>query len=247
MWTSKLGNKYPKSWMHEQDGKTQKELKALRKERGNDYCSDCGQQDTSWASVTHGVFICVTCSDVHRSVGTHISKVKGCTGTYLWGPDEMEMMRSVGNRRADATFGTKKISPDSTKEQKQRYVVDKYVNRAFVTEASSARDGGSAVSKPPYTVMADYASAKQPLTQPRSHMVQVASVQQRADLSTPSVVVKNIDLPDSLFDELFGEGIQPASVPKLAKQPLQPKQDHAADTCNDFSDLDAFLNDCLSA
>merc|ERR1711988_980359 len=126
----------------------QKELKRLRGLKGNTSCADCGRQDSSWASVSHGVFICVTCSDVHRSVGTHISKVKGCTGTYLWGPDEMKMMRSVGNRRADEIFGMKKISPDSTKEQKQRYLVDKYQNRAFVTEASSTSVAESAAFKP---------------------------------------------------------------------------------------------------
>merc|ERR1712187_548547 len=155
------------------------ELKALRKERGNNYCADCGCQDTSWASVTHGVFICVTCSDVHRSVGTHISKVKGCTGTYLWGPDEMEVMRSVGNRRANVTFGTKKVSPDITKEQKQRYVVDKYHNRAFVTEASSARDVEAAAYKPPHAVMADWVNNKQTFTEPRSQIFKDTSIQQR--------------------------------------------------------------------
>jgi len=80
MWTSKLGGKYPHAWMQQQDGQSQRELKRLRglRAEGNHLCADCGSPDSSWASVSHGVFLCVVCSDVHRAVGTHISKVKGC-------------------------------------------------------------------------------------------------------------------------------------------------------------------------
>mmetsp|Transcript_29022 Transcript_29022/g.52865 ORF Transcript_29022/g.52865 Transcript_29022/m.52865 type:complete len:220 (-) Transcript_29022:129-788(-) len=127
MWTSKLGQKYPLDWIKEQDAASQQRLKALRTNRSmhNDRCADCGKQDSSWASVSHGVFICVVCSDVHRSVGTHISKVKGCTGTYLWGPDELEKM-AAGNLAAERLYGAEKVDPAASKEEKQRYVTQKY-------------------------------------------------------------------------------------------------------------------------
>merc|ERR1712113_263893 len=121
MWTSKLGNKFPMAWMQQNDRASQQELKALREFEGNKTCADCGNQDNSWASVTHGVFMCITCSDVHRSVGTHITKVKGCTGTYLWGPDEIERMREVGNERAAEIFGETKIHAADAKEKQQKY------------------------------------------------------------------------------------------------------------------------------
>merc|ERR1712146_544329 len=89
-------------------------------------CADCGDPDNSWASVTHGVFLCIVCSDAHRAVGTHITKMKGCTGTYLWGPDELDKMKSIGNRKADVLYGSNKVSPDASKAEKQRFVESKY-------------------------------------------------------------------------------------------------------------------------
>merc|ERR1712007_301492 len=119
---------FPMHEMEANDRETQRELKRLRGLKGqkNNICADCGTQDTSWASVTHGTFLCITCSDVHRSVGTHITKIKGCTGTYLWGPDEIERMQTIGNAVAEELYGTDKICPALSKQEKQRYVENKY-------------------------------------------------------------------------------------------------------------------------
>merc|ERR1712113_1144383 len=99
----------------------------------NHICADCGTQDTSWASVTHGTFLCITCSDVHRSVGTHITKIKGCTGTYLWGLDEIERMQTIGNAVAETVYGTDKICPTASKQQKQKYVETKYTDKRSIS------------------------------------------------------------------------------------------------------------------
>jgi hypothetical protein len=50
-------------------------VESLRLLSGNDKCADCGQQTPDWVSINHGVLLCIECSGIHRSLGSHISKV----------------------------------------------------------------------------------------------------------------------------------------------------------------------------
>uniref|UniRef100_A0A7S2S1I9 Arf-GAP domain-containing protein n=1 Tax=Rhizochromulina marina TaxID=1034831 RepID=A0A7S2S1I9_9STRA len=85
------------------DKATHQELKKLSREGENAKCADCGALYPGWAALPHGVFLCMNCAQVHRHLGRHISQVKAVnTGTYLWYPDELSVMRTVGNARANA-------------------------------------------------------------------------------------------------------------------------------------------------
>ena len=70
---------------------------------------------------------------MHRSLGTHISKPKGCTGTYLWGPDELQAMRP-GNRAANiALLGdpAARLTPDVSDAALREHLVDKYEKKRW--------------------------------------------------------------------------------------------------------------------
>jgi len=257
MWTSKLCNKYPMAWMQENDKASQTELKRLRSLSGGT-CADCGHQDNSWASVTHGVFICMTCSDVHRSVGTHITKVKGCTGTYLWGPDELAKMQAMGNQNGNDKFGVKKIEPDASKETKQRFVVEKYEKLSFAGKCCPAprQDPAKAVAenvraeqpKPSVRV----AAAEQPKPAVRVAAT-IAPAANAAATQAPRCCVQKaaavpVEISDSWFDDMFKEdtffGNSSVAVKLDEITTSKAAQSPTLDTNNS---LDAFLNVALLA
>ncbi|XP_014226143.1 arf-GAP with dual PH domain-containing protein 1-like [Trichogramma pretiosum] len=68
----------------------------LLKKPGNNICADCGAKNPEWASYNIGIFICTKCAGVHRSMGTHISKVKHIT-LDKWEDSQVSRVREVGN------------------------------------------------------------------------------------------------------------------------------------------------------
>jgi len=135
MWTSKLGTKYPMEEIQRLDREHHKILERLRKDPDNARCAECGENGTMWASVNLGVFVCTRCADVHRALGTHISKVKGCSGTYLWGKDELASMERLGNARVATLIGASRgawprPAPEATKEARMRLASEKYDRNA---------------------------------------------------------------------------------------------------------------------
>ena len=54
-------------------------LEEIRRFPGNDKCCDCMSLSTDWASVSHGILICLECAGKHRSLGVQNSFVRSIT------------------------------------------------------------------------------------------------------------------------------------------------------------------------
>lgn len=117
---------------------SKRRLKDLLLQKDNRVCADCGSPDPKWASTNIGVFICLKCCGVHRSLGTHISKVLSVT-LDEWSDDEIDSMIEVGgNASANSIYeaylpeGISKPGPDASHEQRSKYIRSKYERQEFL-------------------------------------------------------------------------------------------------------------------
>ncbi|KAL8259490.1 hypothetical protein R6Q59_027443 [Mikania micrantha] len=113
-------------------------LQKLLQQHDNRICADCGAPDPKWASANIGVFICLKCCGVHRSLGVHISKVLSVS-LDAWSDAEIDAMIEVGgNASANSIYeayiphGISKPGPDSTQDHRNSFIRSKYELQDFL-------------------------------------------------------------------------------------------------------------------
>ncbi|KAI0136636.1 PH domain-containing protein [Xylariales sp. AK1849] len=127
------------------DESPDKLLQSLRDhDQGNIWCADCGGgSKVEWVSINLAIILCIECSGIHRSLGTHISKVRSLTlDTTSFTPDIVELLLLVGNRVSNMVWEARlepglKAPPQATREQRLKFITAKYVERAYVEPISA--------------------------------------------------------------------------------------------------------------
>ncbi|XP_058889984.1 arf-GAP with GTPase, ANK repeat and PH domain-containing protein 1 isoform X4 [Acipenser ruthenus] len=111
-------------------------LQSIRNLRGNAHCVDCEAQNPDWASLNLGALICIECSGIHRNLGTHLSRVRSLD-LDEWPLELIKVMSSIGNELANSVWegsaqGRMKPAPDSTREERERWIRAKYEQKMFL-------------------------------------------------------------------------------------------------------------------
>ncbi|GAB2253399.1 hypothetical protein Droror1_Dr00006246 [Drosera rotundifolia] len=102
------------------NAKHSKILEGLLRLPDNRECADCRSKAPRWASVNLGIFICMQCSGIHRSLGVHISKVRSTT-LDTWLPEQVAFMQSMGNARANS-YWEAKFPPNFSRSGIDRFI-----------------------------------------------------------------------------------------------------------------------------
>jgi len=236
-WRSKLNNKYEKKDIEKWDSQLKAQLSAVRRLGCNKQCFDCGASETFWASPKLGIFICVSCSDVHRAAGAHITCVKNFS-TYLWGPDEVALMQAVGNGRGRDFYGAAKAVPSDSKQRKVEICTEKYgtakVQKLVADQIAAAT--AAAAAGPSLEVQqrkqADAAVVTQPLMVSRPVQLEGASKARAA--------AENTDW----FDEMFRSDEALVEQKVVKATPAASRKASEAPVPADTADLDDFLAMC---
>ncbi|XP_077526921.1 arf-GAP with dual PH domain-containing protein 1-like [Haemaphysalis longicornis] len=112
-------------------------LLELLKVPGNNECADCGRQDPEWASCNLGVFLCTECAGIHRSLGSHVSRVRSLR-LDKWEDAQVDELAAVGNAMAKAKYEAhvpacyRRPNADDVSVVKEQWVRAKYEREEFV-------------------------------------------------------------------------------------------------------------------
>lgn len=113
---------------------------------GNEICSDCGSLSPTWASINNLVFVCTSCSGIHRSLGVEYSFVQS---TLLddWDSEYIQEFAKTSNKDENekrlefsVPSSVYKPNPNSSREEKEIYIRRKYISKDFIPGEGRIRE-----------------------------------------------------------------------------------------------------------
>mmetsp|Transcript_2113 Transcript_2113/g.9260 ORF Transcript_2113/g.9260 Transcript_2113/m.9260 type:complete len:1300 (-) Transcript_2113:257-4156(-) len=119
-----------------------RELRTLITRRDNRFCADCTvaltAPKTIFVSMRFSAFVCLECAGVHRSFGTHITRVRSVV-LDKWTDEDIEavkggnqMCNNVYEHYVPRTWIDLKPQPGADRDHRRQWIENKYVARLFI-------------------------------------------------------------------------------------------------------------------
>ena len=140
-----------------------KRLEVQLKKPENKECFDCTSKQPRWASTNLGIFMCLRCAGIHRSLGVHITKVKSTT-MDAWEEHMIRTAERIGNGRGkeiyEARYTGKKPDVNCSSQEIERHIRLKFESKAYyatnadelfekyMAEDTSAKPASTPLSQP---------------------------------------------------------------------------------------------------
>lgn len=204
-------------------------LKDLLLQKDNQLCADCGAPDPKWASANIGVFICLKCSGVHRSLGTHISKVLSIT-LDEWSDDEIDAMIEVGgNGSANAIYeafipvGYTKPGPSASHEERSKFIWSKYELQEFLKPSLRIISNNSKNSEEPslfQEISDSFRSSNSSKKSPQEGMVEFMGLLKVKVIKGTNLAVRDVKSSDPFITLTLGQQTAKTTVIKSDLNPV---------------------------
>lgn len=146
----------------------------------NQVCADCAAPRPEFATMNHGTLICTRCADVHRSLGSHISKVRSLR-QQPWKAEEVQEFCAKGGNNGvnmqlakQANLPAPMLPPDATPRSLARYIARKYGGPVPVEDVDKRTPLGESLSGPRAAIRAaGQGRPKRPMRKGRQGVVEV--------------------------------------------------------------------------
>jgi len=198
--------------------------KILESDPENRFCADCHCKNPRWASTNLGVFICIKCAGIHRSIGTHVTKVKSIS-LDSWEESQIAVMRKVGNtngRRIWEATMSESVQRERPNENASSSVLDHWIRAKYERKMYFSQAAYDEVFNGAPRAAAAAAPASRPAAVPPAPSSRTAAAApssggiQSDSLFGPSVAAPAPSSTSNSFDGLFGA---PVSAPPASSAP----------------------------
>ncbi|KAJ8761650.1 hypothetical protein K2173_004426 [Erythroxylum novogranatense] len=225
------------------NAKHRKILDSLLKLPENRECADCRSKGPRWASVNLGIFICMQCAGIHRSLGVHISKVRSAT-LDTWLPEQISLIQTIGNEKSNNYWETE-LPPNYDRVGIENFIRAKYVDKRWIPR--DGKEKSPAMVKKQEALNNEHKSMSMQYTQMKStnHMSDGRKIAEPIDTNAtrscrpvPAKVPQQV-IPDTELPECMQNPKPTVPTTQLIKQErgaistLQPSQvDYATELFN---------------